>query len=81
MAIFPSSPILVTPKMEALRSSKPPVLTGATRRKIPEDGILIFFVTFTNVTLNDVNSEEYKREYRVENLKMRPKVKIDLKDI
>jgi hypothetical protein len=39
-ANVPTSPILVTLMMEALRTFETPVLTGATRRKIPEDGIL-----------------------------------------
>jgi hypothetical protein len=36
----PSSPILVTLVMKALRSSETLVLVRATRRNIPEDGIL-----------------------------------------
>jgi hypothetical protein len=38
--IVPRSPIFVTLMMEAISSSESPVLTRATRRSIPEDGIL-----------------------------------------
>jgi hypothetical protein len=38
--VVPSSPILFTLMIEAIRSSKTSVLRRATRRHIPEDGIL-----------------------------------------
>jgi hypothetical protein len=42
----PSSPILVTLIMEAIFSSETSVLTIATRRNIPEDGILRVIAVF-----------------------------------
>jgi hypothetical protein len=38
--VVPSTPILVTLMMEALRSFETLVITRATRRIIPQDGIL-----------------------------------------
>jgi hypothetical protein len=46
--IVPSSPILVTLMMDALCSSKTSVLTRATRRNIPEEGVLRLISSYIN---------------------------------
>jgi hypothetical protein len=46
--VVPSSPILVTLIMEATCSFKTSVLTRATRRNNPQDGILLTISCFTS---------------------------------
>jgi hypothetical protein len=47
--IVSTSPLLVTLMMEAIRSSETSVLTRAKRRKIPEDAILLFGNSLSDV--------------------------------
>jgi hypothetical protein len=48
--VVPSSPIHVTLMMEAIRTSVASVLTRATGRNIPEDGVLHNLVNFLTMT-------------------------------
>jgi hypothetical protein len=56
---IPSSPILVTPMMEALRSSETSVLTRATWYNIPEDAILYFILCPSHREKNDLFQIQY----------------------
>jgi hypothetical protein len=55
--VVPSSPILVTLIMEVLCSSDASILTRATRRKIPENGIFLGRNCLQGVGVTDGRSD------------------------
>jgi hypothetical protein len=56
--VIPSSPILVTLMMEAIRSSETSVLTRAALRNIPNDGILPKSTEFNIIIVIGRDSQE-----------------------
>jgi hypothetical protein len=65
--VVPSSPILFTLMMEAIRSTETSILTRATRLHIPEDGILHGVIFFLGMVVSmtfiiDSNPVPYKKQ-------------------
>jgi hypothetical protein len=61
--VVPSSPILVSLMMEALHSSEMSVVIRATRRNIPEDGILQVYISHSLSPVNNINVQLFERIY------------------
>jgi hypothetical protein len=54
--VVPSSPILLTLVMEAMRSFETSVLTAATRRHIPDDGSLLLLHNLYSYNIGSVEN-------------------------
>jgi hypothetical protein len=63
--VIPSSPILVTLMMEAIRFSETSVLTRATQRNFPEDGILQSWRRITKTLQGDERRFDRKLQWEM----------------
>jgi hypothetical protein len=71
--VVPSSSILVTLIMEAIRSSETSVLTRAKRRNIPEDGIIrVYFCVWYSFLLEAEQTSRPSEAGRIEYIDENP---------